>query len=421
MSFALQPFRFPLSVFSRADFDSIYNKCDPAGNGCSATQFIPIISQEAKQVTQFVRSKHWYVKRPANPVDFKLWRWMVRSLPGFVYVQRAFIFVVLELSMLMMFKNKLGGLYREHFGRMSRNYIHKTSPQKYHNMLIPKPDELQPGCKRRVFDTGYLASLRRSNVELEPSALVEIRPKSVLTKDGRELPADVIVMANGFNLREMGFPMKIYGRGGVSIQDHWARVGGPQVYRGCMMHGFPNLFTLMGPNTGTGHFSYIFTAECVVNFAIKVMKPILESPRPTVLTTKELNISGDVPTSTRNATVEVSKDAETNENVWIQSKSQNMVYSQACGSWYVDQSSGRVTAVYPDFQWVFWLRSANPQYRHLKYDNLPGGRKTPAVPLRERISEWLRIGDTPKISPDTMRRYRDGEFVVGRMNVKKTA
>jgi cation diffusion facilitator CzcD-associated flavoprotein CzcO len=121
-----------------------------AGNGCSATQFVPIIAKEAKSVTQFVRSKHWYAQRPANPVDFRLWRWMVRYVPGFVYLQRAVIFTVLELSMLMMFKHRLGTLYRNKFAADCIAYIKKTAPPKYHDVLVPKDGELQPGCKRCV-------------------------------------------------------------------------------------------------------------------------------------------------------------------------------------------------------------------------------------------------------------------------------
>lgn len=210
----------------------------------------------------------------------------------------------------------------------------------------------------RVFDTDYLPALRRDNVELERSALVEIKEKSVVCKvrggarcaraevsahsaaqDGRELPADVIVMANGFNITEMGFPMKvralrrgnldplltcpraqIYGRNGHDVQSYWKANGGPQVYRGSMMSEFPNLFLCMGPNTGTGHFSYIFTAECVTRFAIRVMAPLLKAPRPTVFDAK-------APGARRSPSVNITRQKELEEQVWIQSTSQNMVYS----------------------------------------------------------------------------------------------
>ena len=43
---------------------------------------------------------------------------------------------------------------------------------------VPLADAL----RSRVFDTDYLPALRRDNVELERSALVEIKEKSVICK-----------------------------------------------------------------------------------------------------------------------------------------------------------------------------------------------------------------------------------------------
>lgn len=55
--------------------------------------------------------------------------------------------------------------------------------------------------------------------------------------------------------------LQIIGRKGVNLQDYWKGNGGPQTYRSCMLAQFPNFFYGMGTNSGTGHFSYIFTAE----------------------------------------------------------------------------------------------------------------------------------------------------------------
>lgn len=330
------------------------------GNGCSATQFVPQIAKEAKMVKQAVRSKHWYAQRPADITSSKVWRWALRYLPGFWRIQRLILFVVLELSMLMMFKNKLGTAYRNRFADACIQYAKKTAPVKYHDAVIPKPGELQPGCKRRVFDTDYLSCLNRDNVDLVTSHVTEIRERSVVTKDGQEHPADVIVLANGFAVTELGFPMRIEGRDGITIQEYWKKNGGPQSYRGCMLSDFPNFYLGMSTNSGTGHFSYIFTSECLSRFAIRTMRPVLEAPRPYLLDAKS-------PLAKRGPTVCVKAAAEKQEIVWIQATSQKsecigqscttsccltqrlpaVVYSFDCGSWYVDPESGRVAAVYP--------------------------------------------------------------------------
>jgi len=285
------------------------------GNGCSATQFVPQIAKQAKSVKQAVRSKHWYAKRPADISSSKVWRWCLRFVPGFWRVQRLIIFVVLELSMLMMFKNRLGTMYRNHFANACIKYAKATAPLKYHEAVIPKEGELQPGCKRRVFDTDYLTCLNRENVDLVTSHVAEIKENSVITKDGQEHAADVIVLANGFAVTEMGFPMRIEGKGGITIQEYWKKKGGPQSYRSCMMSEFPNFFLGMGTNSGTGHFSYIFTSECLSRFAIRVMTPVLEAPRPYIFDPKS-------PLVKRGPTFCVKADAEKEEIVWIQALSQ---------------------------------------------------------------------------------------------------
>ena len=49
------------------------------------------------------------------------------------------------------------------------------------------------------------------------------------------------------------------GRDGRSLAEAWD--GSPQAYLGTTVAGFPNLFFLVGPNTGLGHNSIVFMIE----------------------------------------------------------------------------------------------------------------------------------------------------------------
>ncbi|PWN46061.1 FAD/NAD(P)-binding domain-containing protein [Ceraceosorus guamensis] len=380
------------------------------GNGCSATQFIPMLANDgAKSITQAVRSKHWYAKRPNDPTDSAVMKWLLRNVPGFYLLVRAIVHIVLELSSIMMYRHWAGTQARERFARNCISYIKQAAPTKYHDILVPQPekDGLHPGCKRRVFDTDYLPTLHRDNVELESSPLVEIKEKSVLTKDGRELPADVIVLANGFAVTNMGFPMKIYGKTGKTVQDYWAEAGGPGCYRGSMMSEFPNFALAMGPNTGTGHFSYIFTSECSTRFAIEIFKPIIQAPRPTVFNAK-------APGAKKQPSVCVRPEKEEQEQCWIQKQSRSMVYTFDCGSWYVDKESGRVAAVYPQTQTQFWIRASNPIYSDFDYKGIKAPR-TWFTGIRETIG-W---GGIPKQTPEDLKKFRSGEWAVGKPKGKE--
>lgn len=370
------------------------------GNGCSAAQFVPQIAKEAKQVNQAVRSKHWYAQRPHDPFDFALWRWMLLYVPGLYKVQRWLIAIVLEFSMLNMFRHRLGTFFRNRFAAKCIRYAKKTAPEKYHSAIIPSLEEVVPGCKRRVFDTGYLESLQRQNVDLVTSHVTQIKENTVVTKDGTEYPADVIVLANGFKIKDAGFPLKIVGRNGVNLQDYWKQNGGPQTYRSCMISHFPNFFEGMGTNSGTGHFSFMFTAECQAQFAIRVMQPILQTPRPFVFDTKS-------PSFKRGATVTCKREAEEDEVVWAQSTSyQKMVYGYNCSTWYVDAESGRQTTMYPSWQFMFWIRSSYPLYHK---DLIYQGCKPPGGYLTQ-FREWLGIGGIPKPSQELIKRFKAGEF-----------
>jgi cation diffusion facilitator CzcD-associated flavoprotein CzcO len=84
--------------------------------------------------------------------------------------------------------------------------------------LIPKTEI---GCKRKVLDTEYLASLHKSNVELvSDDPVEEIVGRGVRTKSGRVVKADALVLAIGFATQQMLFPMEIIGRKGLSLNKY---------------------------------------------------------------------------------------------------------------------------------------------------------------------------------------------------------
>lgn len=61
------------------------------------------------------------------------------------------------------FDTTYGADIRRGWSEEAAAYIRANSPAKYRDFLVPKTEI---GCKRRVNDTGYLASLHRPNVEL---------------------------------------------------------------------------------------------------------------------------------------------------------------------------------------------------------------------------------------------------------------
>lgn len=340
------------------------------GNGCSATQFVPVLSQSAQTVAQVARQPHWLLERP-NPKYSPAFKAAMRYIPGLMKLLRAKIFAELE-SEWPMFDSETGGAARAQLGKASEEYIRKVAPPKYVEALIPK---FEVGCKRRVFDSDYLASLHRKNVELIHNDQVDRLTKtSAIFRSGRELKIDAVVLATGFETTALLSHLNIVGRNGISIQDHvgwtvlitgyanitqWRKhnEGFPQAYYGTCVAGFPNFFVMMGPNTVTGHSSVIFSSECQINFALNMLEPILGARRSRSI-----------------AAVEVTQQAEDQENSWIQQRAKGLVWSSGCSNWYVEPKTGKNLMVYPDWQWHYWLRSFAIDYSKFAYTGQDGRR-----------------------------------------------
>lgn len=73
----------------------------------------------------------------------------------------------------------------------------------------------------------------------------------------------------------MAHPVEIIGSKGQRLESVFEEPGGPQMYLGTAIDGFPNFFTLFGPNTVTGHSSVILCSENQVSYAMNFIKPIL--------------------------------------------------------------------------------------------------------------------------------------------------
>ena len=205
--------------------------------------------------------------------------------------------------------------------------MHKTVPEKYHEILAP---DYSVGCKRRIFDETWFPGLNDRRIELTTQPLKEVHEDSVTIGPGqcypkksaeegpqeRTIPADAIVLANGFDTTRWLHPLKIQGRDGKDLVGEMEARGGPQAYQGTAMDGFPNFFMIFGPNTATGHSSVVLASENMVEYSLKFVKEIL---------------NGDA------SIIEVKRKAEEAYTQDLQKALKSTVFnSGGCNSWYVD-------------------------------------------------------------------------------------
>ncbi|TKY86587.1 hypothetical protein EX895_004736 [Sporisorium graminicola] len=346
------------------------------GNGCSSTQVIGAIAPKVAQITQIVRSKHWVSPFPKDL--FKRFAALQRYVPGWTQLERFNLAMYME-SHFIQSDRCYGRGSRKRYVETCQRYVRECAPREYHDMLLPDPTQIQVACKRRIFDNGYIPALCRKNVELTTDQAVRITEESVILASGREVKADVIVLATGFNPDKYILQMDIVGADGTSLEQYWAERGVPQAYRSTLVYGFPNLFLIWGPNSVTGHFSAIWSIEAAVRLMTLLLRPVF-SPR-----------------ALASATVCASSRAEEKEQRYIHQRMQTKIYTTGCGAWYTDPETGKVTALAPCLQHTFQRRCRNPVLADIEYKGIEG-KPASYMPLKTRLGMALGRGQIP--NPD---------------------
>jgi len=254
------------------------------GTGASACQLIPPVADEAAELTVFQRTPPWLLPTPEyhDRVPDGL-HWLYRHVPFYAQWYRFWLFWTGSEGLLATVdvdpdwphpERSVSGandLVRE----MLTEYLREQcgDDEELFRKLLPA---YPPFSKRFVRDTGiWPATFRREHVHLETSGIERITAHGVRTRDGREIPADVIVYGTGFRASQFLVPMKVTGRGGRDLHEQWQ--GDARAYLGIVVPGFPNFFLCYGPNTNiVVNGSIIFFSECEVDYVLACLRLLLE-------------------------------------------------------------------------------------------------------------------------------------------------
>ncbi|TFK38666.1 monooxygenase [Crucibulum laeve] len=310
------------------------------GNGASGSQLVPVILPKASSILHICRSPQWYISATNIPYG-RITRWILRNIPLARRLLRFVIFAFAEMAFRGISLNARSTRTREKWQRVADNYMKSKAPEKYHDVLIPK---YSMGCKRPVFNNGYLECLHNPKVQLLRHDKVKIESNRIVYDGEGSYPVDAIILATGYETHKcIGVP--IIGRKSKNLEDHWNSLGGPSAYGTVAVHNFPNLFLLKGPNTATGHTSAILLIENVVNLVIKAVAPL---------------IRGD------SVEVEVTAHAEIQYAKSIQAASRKRVWYSGCKSWYI-REDGWNAMIYPWSQIYCWWFSFFPDWEAWSY------------------------------------------------------
>lgn len=297
------------------------------GSGASAIQAVPQIAPAAARLTLFQRTPPWILPK----MDFAIPGWaraLFRRLPFARETFRRLIYLRAEAGAVAFTKNIKAMRTVERIGK--RHIARHIKDPALRAALTP---DYTPGCKRILIANDFYPAMARGNVSLVTEAITGVEPEGVRTADGALHPADVLVLATGFNAADPLGDFQITGAGGRALRDVWG--GAPHAYLGMMTAGFPNLFFMLGPNTGLGHNSMIYMIESQIAFILDALAAL-----------------------DRRGAAALAPDpaAEAAYNAAIQARLANTVWATGCSSWYQTPDGKNVT-LWPGFTFEYRRRT----------------------------------------------------------------
>jgi cation diffusion facilitator CzcD-associated flavoprotein CzcO len=247
----------------RHDVDLAGKRVAVIGTGCSAIQTVPAIQPIVEHVDVYQRSPGWTFPKMDGEYKERTKR-LFERFPILQRLDRALVFAFMEFGAAGMTRHRW---MLAPFRFAARRQINKAIKDPDLRRKVTPTDEV--GCKRIMLTDEWYPTLTEPNVELITDKIAEVTEGAIRTDDGRERPADVLVLATGFKSHGFVAPMEIVGPDGHTLTEEWADV--PRAYLGTSVPGFPNMFLLYGPNTNGGTGSVIYTIEAGMSHIISAL------------------------------------------------------------------------------------------------------------------------------------------------------
>jgi cation diffusion facilitator CzcD-associated flavoprotein CzcO len=298
------------------------------GTGASAIQFVPHVQRLAGRLHLFQRTPPWILPRRDRAIT-PLEHWLFRTVPATQRLARLGIYWSREMSVAgFTLEPRLMGLAR----RLALRHLRRQVPDpELRARLTPA---YTVGCKRILLSNDYYPALTRPNVEVLPTGVAEARERSLVGSDGTERQVDTIILGTGFHVTDAPAMQRVRGRDGRLLSEVWR--SGMAAHLGTTVAGFPNLFMLVGPNTGLAHTSIVLMIESQLAYVLDALRHM------------DAHGAGSVEVRPESQAAFVDEVQERmRRTVWVRG---------GCASWYLD-ASGRNTTLWPGSTWAYRLRT----------------------------------------------------------------
>lgn len=275
------------------------------GTGSTGVQVVSALQPAATSLTHFVRSPQWVLWAPMWLPQPGVVSALFRRAPQVLdQVHRALLWgsgILADVVTRPSWRRRAVQAY-------ARLSLRAQVPGSMREDLSP---DYQPLCKRQVVSGTYYRALKAANASVVTADITAIEAEGIRTADGVLHEADLLVLATGFHAHDYMRPMRITGRAGIELDDAWS--DGPRAYRMTAIPGFPNLFTVLGPNSPTGSISLQFSADLTAKYIVQWLDRFRR---------------GEV------SSVEVTEEATAEFNDQVAQAMGPTVWNTGCNSWY---------------------------------------------------------------------------------------
>ena len=300
------------------------------GSGCSAAQVVPTIASQVDKLTVFMGKAQWII--PRSDRSYSSVEQFITNLPGIRHLKRFMIFSYHEMRFVAFrrypFTSAISRFAKNLYAKtLTKNLEKYIDDDKLRQHMMP---DYELGCRRVIPTNTYLPALSRENVDVDISGIERITPTGIRTKDGTDIPLDIIVYATGFwaysNMKK-ALTFQVYGSGGRHLNGEWETEA--VSYKGITVSGYPNYFKVNGPNTGTGHSSQLCYMEAMVNYTVKAICAIKQDK-----SIKAIDVRSNVQSE---FVAKMKKNLE--KTVW---------QTGGCSAFYRKNTTGEVTSLSPE-------------------------------------------------------------------------
>lgn len=309
------------------DYDLRGKRIGAVGTGASAIQYVPAIADEVGDMALYQRTAPWVVPKPDREYS-ALEYFFFEHVPGALNLVRKSKYWLMEaLATGFVVDSRLMKVFELY---AKRHLINSVDDPELRQKLTPS---FAMGCKRILFSDDYYPAVASEKVELVTDGISHFTKRGIVDENGVEREHDAIVFGTGFHATDFLAHFEVEGLGGRALNEAWR--DGAEAYLGVSVSGFPNLFILVGPNTGLGHSSIIFMIEAQAHLIRQAIERVAAEGA---------------------SYIDVRPDTNRRFNDTLQKRLQKSVWQSGCASWYIEDN-GKNTTLWPGYTFEYWLRT----------------------------------------------------------------